>query len=114
MAGQDDLSRMLAQVQQLQSDMAAAQRSLADERVEGSAGGGVVTATCDGQGTLLSVTIDPSVVDPDDIDMLQDLVVAAVNDAARKAQAAQAQTMGSVTGGLTDFLPGLPPGLGLG
>jgi DNA-binding YbaB/EbfC family protein len=111
MAGQDDLSRMLAQVQQLQSDMAAAQRSLADERVEGTAGGGVVTATCDGQGTLLGVTIDASVVDPTDIEMLQDLVVAAVNDATRKAQAAQAQTMGSVTGGLSGLLP---PGLGLG
>jgi DNA-binding YbaB/EbfC family protein len=111
MAGQDDLSRMLAQVQQLQSDMAAAQRSLADERVDGTAGGGVVTATCDGQGTLLAVSIDPSVVDPDDIDMLQDLVVAAVNDAVRKAQAVQGQKMGSVTGGLGNLLP---PGLGLG
>jgi DNA-binding YbaB/EbfC family protein len=102
---------MLAQVQQLQTDMAAAQRSLADERVQGSAGGGVVTATCDGQGTLLGVTIDPSVVDPDDIEMLQDLVVAAVTDATRKAQEAQAQTMGAVTGGLSGLLP---PGLGLG
>jgi nucleoid-associated protein EbfC len=107
MAGQDELSRMLAQVQQLQSDMVEAQRSLADERVEGSAGGGVVTATCDGQGTLLAVTLDPSVVDRDDIEMLQDLVVAAVNDAVRQAQAVQGQRMGSVTGGLGGLLPGL-------
>jgi DNA-binding YbaB/EbfC family protein len=113
MAGQDDLSRMLAQVQRLQSDMVQAQRSLADERVEGTAGGGVVRAVCDGQGTLLQVAIDPSVVDPDDVEMLQDLVVAAVNDAARKAQAVQGQTMGSVTGGLSGLLPGLggPDGL---
>jgi DNA-binding YbaB/EbfC family protein len=111
MAGQDDLSRMLAQVQRLQSDMAEAQRSLGDERVEGTAGGGVVTATCDGTGTLLAVTLDASVVDRDDIEMLQDLVVAAVNDAVRKAQAVQAQRMGSVTGGLSGLLP---PGLGLG
>ena len=113
MAGQDELSRMLAQVQQLQSDMAQAQRSLVDERVEGTAGGGVVTATCDGAGTLLAVTLDPSVVDRDDVEMLQDLVVAAVNDAVRKAQSLQAQRMGSVTGGLSGLLPGLD-GLGLG
>jgi nucleoid-associated protein EbfC len=113
MAGQDELSRMLAQVQQLQSDMVEAQRSLADERVEGTAGGGVVTAVCDGQGSLVGVTLDPSVVDPDDIEMLQDLVVAAVNDASRKAQALQGQRMGSVTGGLGGLLPGLD-GLGLG
>src|SRR5438552_4159802 len=102
---------MLAQVQQMQSDMVAAQRSLADERVEGTAGGGVVTATCDGQGTLLGITLDPSVVDRDDIEMLQDLVVAAVNDAARNAQAVQGQRMGSVAGGLSGLLPGLD-GLG--
>jgi DNA-binding YbaB/EbfC family protein len=108
MSSEDDLSRMLRQVQQLQSDMATAQQSLLDERVEGTAGGGVVKAICNGQGELQAIEIDPSVVDPSDIEMLQDLVVAAVNDAAGRARTVQGQRLGAVTGGLSGLgLPGL-------
>ena len=80
--------------------MAAAQDALAAETVEASAGGGMVTAVVSGIGDLLSVTISPEVVDPDDVEMLQDLVVAAVNDGLRRANELQTEKMGAVTGGL--------------
>jgi nucleoid-associated protein EbfC len=105
MSSQDELSRMMQQVQQLQSDMAAAQQSLVDERVEGTAGGGVVKAVCNGQGELLAVEIDPSVVDPSDVEMLQDLIVAAINDVHRKADEELSRSMGGMMGGMK--IPGL-------
>jgi DNA-binding YbaB/EbfC family protein len=91
---------MMRQVQQMQEQMFAAQAALADTVVEGSAGGGMVTATCTGTGDLVSITIAPEVVDPDDIEMLQDLVVAAIHDANRAAQAKQSESMGGLTGGI--------------
>ena len=100
MAKPDDLSRMLEQVQQMQADMMAAQQSLADETVEGSAGGGVVKAVVTGAGDLRSVSIDPEVVDPDEVELLEDLVVAAVNEATRRAHALQAERLGGITGGV--------------
>jgi len=105
---QGDMNKMLRQVQQMQADMAAAQAALADATVEGSAGGGVVKATVTGTGELVSVEISPGVVDPDDVEMLQDLVVAAVNDAGRRAQEMQAEKLGAVTGGLDLGGLGLP------
>lgn len=92
--------KMLRQIQKMQNDMAAAQEALAEETVEGSAGGGVVTATVTGAGELRSVHIDASVVDPDDVEMLEDLVVAAVTDGLRKARELSEQRLGAITGGI--------------
>ena len=98
----DELNQMMKQVQQMQAQMIEAQNSLAEETVEGTAGGGMVRATMAGSGELRSVIIDPKVVDPDDVEMLQDLVVAAINDASRQSQALQAERLGQATGGLGD------------
>ena len=91
---------MLKQVQQMQADMQAAQDALANETIDATVGGGVVRATVTGAGDLRSISIDPSVVDPDDIETLEDLVVAAVIEATRQAKALQAQKLGAVTGGI--------------
>lgn len=104
MASKNEMNQMLKQVQKMQADMQATQEALAAETVEASAGGGVVKAVVTGTGTLESVTIDPSVVDPEDVEMLQDLVVAAVNDGLRRSQELQAQRLGGIAGSL--------PGLG--
>lgn len=103
-----DFGALMASAAKMQEDMAKAQASLADERATGSAGGGLVTAEVDGNGQLVSLTIDPSVVDPDDIETLADLVIAAVRDGARAAEALAQQKMGAVAG---DMLGGLPEGL---
>jgi DNA-binding YbaB/EbfC family protein len=91
---------LMRQMQKMQDDMAAAQAALAEETVEASVGGGMVTASVAGTGELRSVSIAADVVDPDDIEMLQDLVVAAVNEGLRAANELQTQRMGAVTGGL--------------
>jgi DNA-binding YbaB/EbfC family protein len=91
---------MMKQVQKMQEDMLAAQEALATLEVEGSAGGGMVKAVMTGGGELRSVSIAADVVDPDDIEMLEDLVVAAVTEAMRASQALQSERMGGVTGGL--------------
>jgi DNA-binding YbaB/EbfC family protein len=96
--GANPQMNLMRQMQKMQEEMAAAQDALADETVEGSAGGGVVKAVVTGTGEVRSVAIDGSVVDPDDIEMLQDLVVAAVNEGLRASHELQAQKMGSVTG----------------
>ena len=93
-------ANMMKQVQQMQADMMAAQEQLASMEVEGSAGGGMVKAVVTGGGDLRSVSISPDVVDPDDIEMLEDLVVAAVSEALRASQELQSNSMGSVTGGI--------------
>jgi DNA-binding YbaB/EbfC family protein len=94
------MNEMMRQVQRMQDDMAAAQEALATATVEGSAGGGVVTAVVSGTGELQRVTIAAEVVDPDDVEMLEDLVVAAVNEALRAAQALQSEKMGAATSGI--------------
>ena len=94
--------KMLQQVQQMQEQM---QRRMADLRVEGSAGGGMVKATMDGAKNLLGVTIEKDAVDPNDVEMLQDLVVAAINEAARKVDEALQDQIGAMTGGMK--IPGL-------
>jgi DNA-binding YbaB/EbfC family protein len=91
---------MLKQVQQMQIYMQAAQEALASTTIEATVGGGVVRATVTGEGELREIKIDPSVVDPDDIETLEDLVVAAVIEATRQAKELQAQKLGAVTGGL--------------
>jgi hypothetical protein len=94
------LDAMMRQVQKMQADMAAAQSALAEETVEVTAGGGMVKAVVTGTGEIRSLTIDPKVVDPDDVEMLEDLVLAICNEAQRAAQGLAAQRMGSVTEGI--------------
>ena len=91
---------LLGQVQKMQADMQAAREALAAERVEASVGGGLVKAAAAGDGTLLSVSIDPSVVDPTDVETLEDLVVAAVHEATRLAKEMQQEKLGAATAGL--------------
>lgn len=91
--------------QQMQADMARVEAELLDLRVEGTAGGGAVKAVVTGKQELLSVTIDPGVVDADDVEMLQDLVLAAVSEALNQAKATAEAKLGRVTGGLK--IPGL-------
>jgi nucleoid-associated protein EbfC len=100
MANQKQLNQMMAQVQKMQADMVAAQEALAEETVEASAGGGMVTAIVSGTGDLKKISISPEVVDPDDVEMLEDLVVAAVVEATRLAQELAQERMGGLTGGL--------------
>jgi nucleoid-associated protein EbfC len=96
-------NNMMKQVQKMQADMLAAQQALATMEVEGSAGGGMVKAVVTGSGELRSVSISADVVDPDDIEMLEDLVVAAVTEAMRASQELQSEQMGPVTGDLSAF-----------
>ena len=100
MANQKQINQMMKQVQKMQADMAAAQDALAAATVEGSAGGGVVKVVVTGSGEVQSVHIAPEVVDPDDVEMLEDLVLAAVGDGLRRAQEMQSESLGGVTGGL--------------
>lgn len=100
MTNPKQLNQMMRQVQKMQADMAAAQEALANEVVEASVGGGMVKATVSGTGDLQSVSISPDVVDPDDVEMLEDLVVAAVVEAMRLAQERAAERMGGLTAGL--------------
>jgi hypothetical protein len=100
----------LQQVKVLQEKMAKMQEELASKTVEASAGGGMVTVVVNGRQEVLSIKIDRQVVDPEDVEMLQDLVVAAVNDGLRRAQEMAAAEMGKLAGGLN--IPGLNiPGL---
>ncbi|MSO44012.1 MAG: YbaB/EbfC family nucleoid-associated protein [Thermoleophilia bacterium] len=99
--------KMMKQMQKLQEDMARVQVELQTETVSASAGGGSVTATASGALELISIQIDPAAVNPDDVEMLQDVVVAAVNEALRAAQELANQRLGVVTGGLSGLgLPG--------
>ncbi len=100
--------KMMKQVQKMQADMAKAQEELATEVVEASAGGGMVKAAVTGALEVKSITIDPAAVDPDDVDMLQDMILAAVNEALRMAQDLASQRMSGLTSGLNLNIPGLP------
>ena len=95
-----NMNNMLRQAQKMQQDMMKAQEELESKTYEAQAGGGVVSASVSGKKELLSVTIDPEAVDPDDVEMLQDLIVAAVNEALRKAGDDAASQMYKLTGGL--------------
>jgi len=108
---QPNMNQMMKQVQQMQADMVKAQDALKEEVVEASAGGGMVTVKVTGDLELKEVRIDPEAVDPEDVDLLQDMVLAATNEALRSAQELAASKMGAVTGGLGG--PGGPLG-GLG
>jgi DNA-binding YbaB/EbfC family protein len=101
------MQQILQQAQQMQQQLMSAQQELADAEVTGSAGGGLVTAVMSGGGELKSLTIDPKVVDPDDVETLADLVVAAVRDANTQVSELASQKMGPLAGGLGGGL-GLP------
>lgn len=91
---------MIKQAQKMQQDMMKMQEELASKTYTAASGGGVVTAEVNGQHQVLSLVIDPEAVDPDDVEMLQDMIVAAVNEAMRSAEADAASSMKSLTGGM--------------
>ncbi len=99
------MGNMMKQAQKLQSKMAKLQEDLAEKTIEGSAGGGMVKVIADGKQQVREITIEKEVVDPEDVEMLQDLMLAAVNDALTKSQQMVSDEMGKLTGGLN--IPGL-------
>ncbi|MBQ8003445.1 MAG: YbaB/EbfC family nucleoid-associated protein [Clostridia bacterium] len=103
--GGGNMQGMLRQAQKMQEEMLKAQEELGEKTVEASVGGGVVTVIANGKKELVSVTIKPEAVDPDDVEMLQDLIVSAVNEAMRKADDMAASSMSRITGGMN--IPGL-------
>ena len=100
-----NIGQMLKQMQQLQSKMQEVQTELESTKVEGSSGGGMVKVVANGKNEIVSVVIDPEVVDKDDVEMLQDLIIAAVNQAREKVQEMQSEKMSGLTGGMN--IPGL-------
>lgn len=96
---------MLQQIQKLQEEMVKAQEELAQETLDVTAGGGAIKVTITGQQTIQAITIDPEIVNPDDVEMLQDLIVAAINEAIEKSRECASKRMGGLTGGLN--IPGL-------
>lgn len=104
--GMGNMNNMIKQAQKMQKDMMKMQEELEQRQIETSAGGGAVTVVVTGKKELVSINIKPEVVDPDDVEMLQDLIMAAVNEAIRKADEMVNSEMGKLTGGL-----GLPGGL---
>jgi DNA-binding YbaB/EbfC family protein len=103
-----NLNQMMKQLQQVQADMAEAQEKLKDEVVEASAGGGMVKVTMSGDLQLREIKIDPEAIDPEDADVLEDMVTAAVNEALRSAQELAQNRLGGAAGGLGGLgLPGL-------
>ena len=97
---------MMRQLQKMQEDMAQAQEEVENSAFSASVGGGAVTAGCNGKQELLSISISPEVVDPEDVEMLEDLVLAAVNESLSKAKEAMEQAMAQVQGGMN--MPGMP------
>jgi DNA-binding YbaB/EbfC family protein len=104
---QPNMQQLLQQAQKMQQDLAAAQQELAETRVEGSAGGGLVKAQVNGTGELQGLVIDPKAVDPEDTETLADLILVAVRDANEAAQELQQQKLGPLAQGLGG-MPGLP------
>ena len=97
--------KMMNQLQQMQKKMMQAQEELGNTNVEGSAGGGVITVTMNGHREIKAISISPDVVDPEDVEMLQDMLMAAIADASKKAEELSAAKMGPLTGGVN--IPGL-------
>lgn len=105
MAGMN-MQEMMKQARKMQEQLAAAQESMKDVTVDASAGGGMVKASVNGDLELVSVAIDPDALDPEDVDLLQDMIVAAVNEAIRGVSEVASKQMSSITGGLN--IPGMP------
>lgn len=106
MKGMPNMGKLMKQAQQLQSKMAKMQEELSEKTVEASAGGGMVVAVANGKQELVSIQIEKEVIDPDDAEMLQDLVLAAVNDALNRAKDMMNEEMGKLTQGMN--IPGMP------
>jgi DNA-binding YbaB/EbfC family protein len=103
-----DLNKLMQQAQQMQEQMQRAQAELANETVEASAGGGMVTVIATGNGEIKQIKIDPKAIDPDDPELLEDMVLAAINEALRSAQNLMQSKLGGALGGLSGLgLPGL-------
>jgi hypothetical protein len=100
-----DIGRLMKQAQQMQSKLNELKEELGDRKITATSGGGMVTIVANGRQEILSVKIDPQVVDPEDVEMLEDLVLAAVNEAKRQAEEMLKEEMGKLTGGLP--IPGL-------
>lgn len=105
MAGMN-MQEMMKQARKMQEQLAQAQESMKDVTIDASAGGGMVKATVNGDLELVSIQIDPDALDPEDIDLLQDMIVAAVNEAIRGVSEVASKQMSSITGGLN--IPGMP------
>ena len=103
--GKGELGDMMKQVQKMQGRMAEMQAELESTEVEGTSGGGMVKVIANGKNEIVSITIDPEVIEKDDVEMLQDLIVAAVNQSREKVQELQMEQMSGMTGGLN--IPGL-------
>jgi len=106
MKGMPNMGQLMKQAQQIQTKMAKLQEDLGDRTVEASSGGGMVIAVANGRQEILSIKIEPEVIDPDDAEMLQDLIIAAVNDALTKAKDMVNEEMGKLTKGMN--IPGMP------
>jgi len=102
-----NIAKMMKQAQKMQQQVQSMQADLAEKTVEASAGGGKVTVVANGAGEVVSIKIDPAVVDADDVEMLEDLVLSGVKQAIEQGKAFQAEEMEKITGGM-----GLPPGMG--
>jgi len=108
MPPQPNMQQLLKQAQKMQEEMMAAQESLKDEVIEASAGGGMVTVQVTGELHVNSITINPEAVDPEDVELLQDMVLAAINEGLRAAQELASAKLGGIAGGLGGLgLPGL-------
>ena len=103
-----NIAKMMKQAQKMQQQVQSMQADLAEKTVEASVGGGKVTVTANGAGEVTAIKIDPTVVDPEDVEILEDLILSGVKQAIEKGKNIQAEEMGKITGGL-----GLPPGMGL-
>jgi len=101
-----NMNKMMKQIQQMQAKMAKLQEELEQKTVEATSGGGVVRVVANGKNEILEIEIKPEVLDPDDAEMVQDLIMAACNEALRKAQDMVADEMGKITGGMK--IPGMP------
>ena len=106
MKGIPNMGNLMKQAQKFQAKMAKLQEELSEKTIEASAGGGMVTVVVNGQQEILSIKIDPEVVDPDDVEMLQDLILAAINDGMARAKSMVNEEMSKLTGGLN--IPNIP------
>ncbi len=100
-------AKLMKQMQKMQAEMGRIQDELAGQEIEATAGGGMVKAVVNGKQEVIRIEIDPQAVDPEDVDMLQDMVLAAVNEAMRQSQELASQKMGALTGGMGLGLPGM-------
>ncbi|MDD4342871.1 MAG: YbaB/EbfC family nucleoid-associated protein [Eubacteriales bacterium] len=109
MMGFGNMNKMMKQVQKMQAEMAKIQKDLEEQSYEATSGGGVVKVVVNGKNEMLDIQINPEVLDPDDVEMLQDLILAATNEALKKAQETMSTEMNKLTGNMK--IPGMPGGM---